>query len=76
MGVGLGAGVGAEGAVGVGLGAGVGAEGEVEVGAEEGAPASGASRAGGWGGPFAPQYAVANKAAATAARSIRTEWRG
>jgi len=46
----------------------------VEV--EPAAPASGASLAGGWGGPFAPQYAVASTTAATAARSIRTGWRG
>jgi hypothetical protein len=51
---------------------------EVEVGSRVagGTPASGASLEGGWGGPFAPQYAVARIAAATAARSIRTGWRG
>src|SRR5262249_26842092 len=50
-------------------------EGEVE-GAVEGDPPSGASCTGGCGGPFAPQYAVASTAAATAARSIRRGWRG
>jgi hypothetical protein len=48
---------------------------EVEVGPGAAAPASGASLAGGWGGPFAPQYAVASTTTAAATRSIRTEWR-
>src|SRR5207253_2084623 len=48
--------------------------GAVELGVE--VPASGSAGAGGRGGPFAPQYAVASRAATTAARSIRTGWRG
>src|SRR5205814_7010468 len=46
------------------------------TGSADGAPASAPSLAGGCGGPFAPQYAVASAIAASSARSIRTGWRG